>query len=220
MAEVEAVETELAEIARRIRRWRDEAGLTLQELARRSGVATSTIQKVETFQMVPTVAVLLKIARGLGRSASDFVSEGPTAHEVVHLTPAQRHPIGSRRRMLVERLSGDLVDAEVELWRIQLQPGKGSGPGELSYPGEGLVLCEEGELRFRIGADEYTLQPGDTLHFKTRSPHSWRNDADAPTRFLMLGTVPEALRGALHERLGASAGGAGHAPAPAGRARA
>ena len=197
----ETVESELARVAKRIRQWRDEAGLTLQELAARSGVATSTIQKVETFQMVPTVAVLLKIARGLGRSASDFVSEGPSAAEVVHLRAQQRHPVGSRRRMLVERLSGDLADAEVELWRITLQPGNGSGSGELCYSGEELVLCEEGELEFSIGEAEYRLRSGDTLHFKASVPHSWRNDGAGPVRFLILGTVPEALRGALHERL-------------------
>ena len=147
----DAVESELEQIARRIRQWRDEAGLTLQELAQRSGVATSTIQKVETFQMVPTIAVLLKVARGLGRSPSDFVSEGPAAASVVHLTAEQRHPVGSRRRMLVERLSGDLVDPEIELWRVRVQPGHGSGRGSIAYPGEELVLCEEGEILFRVG---------------------------------------------------------------------
>ena len=61
------VDAELARISQRIRRWREEAGLTLQDLARRSELATSTIQKVETAQMVPSIAVMLKIARGLGR---------------------------------------------------------------------------------------------------------------------------------------------------------
>ena len=61
----EAIDPDLERIAGRVRRWREEAGLTLLELARRSGVAASTIQKVESLQMVPTIGVLLKIARGL-----------------------------------------------------------------------------------------------------------------------------------------------------------
>jgi transcriptional regulator with XRE-family HTH domain len=205
VSEPDAVESELARVAQRIRSWRDESGLTLQELAQRSGVATSTIQKVETFQMVPTVAVLLKIARGLGRSASDFVSDGPGTAAVVHLTAEQRHPIGRRRQMLFERLSGDLARAELELWRITVQPGRGSGREAIAYPGEELVLCEQGEVTFRIGAEEVRLAAGDTLHFKASAGHSWRNDGDAPARFLILGTVPEALRGALHETVRRSA---------------
>jgi len=101
-----------------VREWREEAGYTLIELAERSGVAPSTIQKVESFQMVPTVAVMLKIARGLGRSAAELVSDAPPRASVVHPAPQGRHPVGNRRRMLVERLSGDLADADVELWRV------------------------------------------------------------------------------------------------------
>ena len=71
-----ALDQELARISQRIREARDAAGLTLQELAARSGVATSTIQKVETEQMIPSVAVIIKIARGLGMHVSQLVQEG------------------------------------------------------------------------------------------------------------------------------------------------
>ena len=56
----------LADMANQIRVCRSADGLTLQQLATRSGVAASTIHKVEARQMVPTVSVLLKIAKGLG----------------------------------------------------------------------------------------------------------------------------------------------------------
>ena len=64
------VDDELARISQRIREARDAAGLILQELAGKSGVATSTIQKVETEQMIQRVAVIIKIARGLGMHVS------------------------------------------------------------------------------------------------------------------------------------------------------
>lgn len=102
----EPVEAELAEVARRIRQWRADARLTLHELAQRSGVATSTIQKVETLQMVPSVAVLLKIARGLGRPGSDFVADGVPRARTTHLTASSRRPV-ERRGMVVERRPGD-----------------------------------------------------------------------------------------------------------------
>jgi transcriptional regulator with XRE-family HTH domain len=44
---------------------RTDERLTLQMLAQRSGVAASTIHKIEAQQMVPTISVLFKIARGL-----------------------------------------------------------------------------------------------------------------------------------------------------------
>jgi transcriptional regulator with XRE-family HTH domain len=206
MSEPDAVDTEIARLAQRVRRWREEAGYTLQELADRSDVATSTIQKVESYQMVPSVAVMLKIARGLGRSASELVSEAPAERSVVHLEASERHPVGNRRRMVVERISGDLAEAAVEMWRITVQPGYGSGRDAIAFSGEELVLCEQGELNVRIGDDEYRLRAGDVLHFKAQAPHSWRNEGRSAARFLILGTLSPALRVALHRRISGRAG--------------
>ncbi len=200
-----AVEAEIARIGRRIRRWREEAGLTLQELAERSGVAPSTIQKVESCQMVPSVAVLLKIARGLGRPPGDFVADESTRDEVALMREGDRPVLASRRGMRVERLSGDLPDPEVEAWRVSLEPGVGSGPGEIRYRGEELVLGESGTVRFRLAKDTIDLGPGDVLHFKSRVPHAWENPGPGPARFLVLGTLAPALREALHARRGTGA---------------
>jgi transcriptional regulator with XRE-family HTH domain len=65
----------LADMATQIRACRAADGLTLKQLAARCGVAASTIHKVEAQQMVPTVGVLLKIARGLGRSPQDLIRD-------------------------------------------------------------------------------------------------------------------------------------------------
>ena len=63
-------------MARPLRACRAEDGLTLQQLATRCGVAASTIHKIEAQQMVPTVSVVLKIARGLGRRPEELVRDG------------------------------------------------------------------------------------------------------------------------------------------------
>jgi transcriptional regulator with XRE-family HTH domain len=195
------VDAELARISQRVRRLRDEAGLTLQQLAGRSGVATSTIQKVETEQMIPSVAVLMKIARGLGRRVSELVDGGGDELESVHLPAEQRHPIGTPGQLLVERLSGDLFDPALETWRVTLHPGVSSGHDAIHYDGEELIICEEGTVVFRLGAREVTLRAGDTLHFKASIPHHWRNDSQAPTRFTVTGTLPNKFRAAMHGRV-------------------
>ena len=105
------VDAELEGISQRIREARERAEFTLQELARRSGVAPSSIQKVETGQMIPSVAVVMKIARGLGVRAGELV-DGVPEDEVplVHLRPEDRHPVGREGELVVERLTGDRFD--------------------------------------------------------------------------------------------------------------
>ena len=70
------LDTELDKISDRIRFWREERGLSRQELAELSGVAASTVHKVETRQMTPSIAVVLKLAHGLGRRPAEIMAEG------------------------------------------------------------------------------------------------------------------------------------------------
>lgn len=198
-----AVDEELARISQRIREARDGAGLTLQELAAKSGVATSTIQKVETEQMIPSVAVILKIARGLGMHVSQLVQEGEETLEVSHISARERHEIGSKDKLIVERLSGDLLEPALEMWRVTLYPGVSSGRQAIEYDGEEIAVCEAGQVTFCLGEQEYVLATGDSLHFKASIPHFWRNDGDSPARFTVTGTLPRKFRVALRQQMGA-----------------
>lgn len=200
-----AVDQELARISQRIREARDAAGLTLQELAANSGVATSTIQKVETEQMIPSVAVVLKIARGLGTHVSQLVQEGDESLEVSHVSARERHEIGKKGKLLVERLSGDLLEPALEMWRVTLHPGVSSGRQAIEYDGEEIAICEAGEVTFCLGEQEYLLATGDSLHFKASIPHFWRNDGSSPARFTVTGTLPRKFRAALRQQMGSLA---------------
>lgn len=200
----EDVGRELVQISARVRRWREAADLTLQELASRSGVATSTIQKIETGQMVPSIAILLKVARGLGRRPSELLHEGSDELEVVHLRRQERHPVGVEGKLLVERLSGELADPRLETWRVTIHPGQSSGESSIQFEGEEIVVCEEGEVVFRVGDQDHILGTGDVLHFKARNPHSFRNESRRPARFVVTGSLPVRFREAMQARVTAA----------------
>jgi transcriptional regulator with XRE-family HTH domain len=201
------VDQELARISQRIRASREAAGLTLQELAGRSGVATSTIQKVEKEQMTPSVAVILKIARGLGVRLSELVVDTGDELEILYMRASERHPIGAPGKLVVERLSGDLFEPALETWRVTLHPGYSSGRGTIQYEGEELLIGERGVVTFQVGDREYLVRAGDTLHFKASIPHSWRNDGDTPARFIVTGTLPKKFRAMMHGRVANAAPG-------------
>ena len=188
---------DLQRVATRLRVWREDAGLSLQSLATRSGVAASTIQKIERQQMVPTIGVLLKIAHGLRRRPSEFLDEQGTQLEVVHLpaTKRRRHPDGSGGR--VERLAADLIDPRFDAYRVEHAPGGSMGRIPIHFHGEQLILGLAGELTVTIDARRYLVQPGDTLHWKAHLPHFWANEGTEPARFLIAGTLPEDMRGVM-----------------------
>jgi transcriptional regulator with XRE-family HTH domain len=196
-----SIDGEIARISARIRRWREEAGLTLQELANRSDLATSTVQKVETGQMIPSVVVLLKLSHGLGRRPSELIREGDADLDIAFVRASERDRTGHEKSMVIERLSGDLSDSSLEMWRVHLHPEASSGSAPIHYAGEELVVCEKGRVVFTIGDEEYDLDAGDSLHFKAHLPHSWRNRGRRVAVFTVTGTLPARFRAMLRSRV-------------------
>ena len=191
------IEAYLDGIAARLRAWRTAEGLTLQQVASLSRVAASTIQKIERRQMVPTVTVLFKIARGFGRSPAELIDDAAVPRDVVHRRAAASAPsaagsaVSAAGCALVpaEHLTGQLSAPRLSLWRVSVPPGEGAAAPHLGPRGELLILCESGRLETRVAEQVYTLAAGDSLHCKTRAGLAWRTVGDEPAELVVIGTA-------------------------------
>src|SRR6478609_3564394 len=70
-------------IGRRVRALREGMGLSLRELALRSGVGAATLSQVERGESSPTIAVAARIAEGLELTLSQLLRLDETRHVVV-----------------------------------------------------------------------------------------------------------------------------------------
>ena len=57
-----------------LRRWREQRGYSVRELARRAGVGYVSIVRIENGHMSPTVEMLEKLAKALNIGLRDFFS--------------------------------------------------------------------------------------------------------------------------------------------------
>jgi transcriptional regulator with XRE-family HTH domain len=177
--------SEMELIATRIRRWRDEASLTLQDLADRAGVSASTIHKVENNQTVPTLTVFLKIAAGLGRSPGDLLDTDVKPGMVMVTRADERLVVGPLDGHRLERVVGELLNSELDMWRSTIQPGVAADMAPLKGEGESILLVEAGELRVWVDEEEYLLAPGDAIHHKSSLGRRTINDGDVPVVILV-----------------------------------
>jgi len=157
----------LADMASQIRAGRCADGLTLQQLATRSGVAASTIHKVEAQQMVPTVSVLLKIAKGLGCRPEELIRDGDD--ETSGNEPSQ--PLASQDEGATGRADhrfapdspGRPAHRELLVSKLALSVGQ-SFPQLAIEPGERVVLLvEAGTVELEAGPKQITLSQGDCV---------------------------------------------------------
>lgn len=190
------MDRELRLLGARVKACREEEGLTLLDLAERSGVAPSTVQKIEKGHMVPTIGVLMKIAGGLRRRVSYFLGDDEGSRDVSHRSATGRSAMGTNNQIRVERLAADLRDPDFDAYEIIIPPGKNSGKESLRHRGDELAVGLKGEVEFHIGDDRFVLRAGDSLHFKSSLPHSWRNVGDRTARMIVVGSMPRSFQSA------------------------
>ena len=177
-------------IAERFRRAREEAGLTLREVAERAELAPSTIQKIENQRIVPSIAVAVRLANALNRRASYFIEEDQQAPPDLRIIQRGR----GRRLGLIsdpvsfQQIAEPLANPRMEAYLVTVQPGGQSDSSEpITYRGEEIFICTKGRLRFELRGKEYLLSPGDTLHLKGDIPHRWENPGPREAAMLMVG---------------------------------
>lgn len=172
---------------------RKQAGLSLQQLAVKSDVSAAAIHKIEQSGMVPTITTLLKVAGALGRPVAYFVDEEEVASDpTVFVRDGEQRPIlTSHTGIDLAGISGTYGRFYLAGARATVVPGASSGDHFLEHPGEELVYLLEGVLEFVVNQQTYRLQPGDSLHFRTVQPHSWRNPGTADALALWMALRPQ-----------------------------
>lgn len=176
-------------IARRVRELRAEQGLTLDQLAARSGVSRSMISVVERGESSPTAALLDKLAAGLGTTLNALFE---VPHEPGPPSPVARRAeqpewqdpgSGYRRRALTPpRLQAPLQLVEVHF------PAGARVSYEAGVQRAGLhqqVWLIEGSLVIAAGDQQHKLAAGDCLAMALDQPVSFRNPARKPAHYLV-----------------------------------
>lgn len=165
-----------------LRARREEQGISLSELSRRSGIAKGTLSQLESGSGNPTIETVFSLSNALGVPVSTLLSERAEPDVLVV------------RSGEVEVLSGDAIDLRmlrkldpagglVEVYDQQVRPGavqKSSG-----HPGIEHHLVISGRLR--IGANGRSLEagPGDYVSFRAAGPHEYEA-LDGPVASVLL----------------------------------
>jgi len=174
-----------------ILRLRKERKLLLTELAKLSGVAASTISRIENGKMSPTYAVLARLGDALGVRWSDIVGEAQNSF-APGCRAVTRADAGIRQataRGIYEWLGTDLVTKDMEPTVIEAVLEKGS-PLLEGHSGQELIYVLEGTLVFHM--QHYAplvLEKGDSVYFDANTPHA-AYSRGGPARFLSIVSRP------------------------------
>jgi transcriptional regulator with XRE-family HTH domain len=174
-------------LGERLKAARQRHGLTLDELAQRTGVSRAMISRIERGESSPTATVLVRLGSGLGLSLSALLEEeagtGPLSRRASQ--PVWRDPAsGYLRRNVSPRGTGSGFEiVEVELpGGAEVRLDSAAGAPALDQQ----IWVLRGRLDLTVEGVRHELAEGDCLQMHLRGPIVYRNPGDAPVRYAVI----------------------------------
>jgi len=172
----------------RVRALRDAMGLSLRELALRSGVSAPMLSQVERGETSPTLQVAARIAHGLELRLSQLLRLDEDGAVTVVRAKDRRPGGNARRGHRYELLSAPLPGQRAELSRHTLAPGAATGGAEdppMHEPGSReTALVEHGRVVLVCDGQRHPLAVGDCVTFDADLPHHFENPGPDEARLL------------------------------------
>jgi len=164
-------------IAASIRRERDRSGLSLTELARRAGIAKSTLSQLESGVGNPSVETLWALGVALGVPFSRLVDQPRPVVRVIR-SGEGLVTYSERANYAATLLASCPPGARRDIYRIEVQPGEprlsephNPGATEHLVLSTGRALVGPAGEPAELGPGDYIAYPGDAPHiFKALEP--------------------------------------------------
>jgi transcriptional regulator with XRE-family HTH domain len=162
----------LAAIAASLRRERERTGRSLTEVARRAGIAKSTLSQLESGSANPSVETLWALGVALGVPFSQLVEPPQPQVRVVRASEGARIPSDQAIYTGILLAAGS-PHSRRDIYRIEVEPGS-IRKAEAHIPGsiEHLIVAV-GRMRVGPADAEIELGPGDYITFRGDIPHTY-----------------------------------------------
>ncbi|MER1987339.1 MAG: cupin domain-containing protein [Solibacillus sp.] len=180
-------------VGENLRKIRKSKNITIQDVAKKTGLTSSFISQFERNLTDGSVASLQKIASALGVTVSElfqYENEFTSTMDEISI-------VRNDYRKKLKYPGGKLTDYQLTNDKGQLQVllcevKKGGTSGEQYHHAgvEECIIVLEGQMEITIDRSTYILNEGDTIKFASHKPHAWRNLGDDCLKVIWIITPP------------------------------
>ena len=178
---------ELGPLGERVKKIREEKGLTLADVSSRTGIDQSYLKLIESEEVSPPLGILIKLGKALGMKMGFFISGGATCAYTVVRKEEQKKI--SRRAATEDKsygytyqaLAPGKKDRHMEPFLVTLDPSKEKKLS--SHDGQEFIYVLEGRMEAIIGDESVVLEEGDSIYYDSNVPHQVRS-VEGSTRIL------------------------------------
>lgn len=180
------------EIGKRIKQFRLQRRLTLQDMAEKTGFTKGYLCKVENSQKAPPVSTLAMVAKALKVSISDIFGEEERKNSISLVKKGERPLIardGSNFGYSYQALSDLSFEKHMEPYILNFPLRPKENP-HFQHKGEELLFVIEGTMKFFYGEKELIVEEGDCIYFDASIPHHGERYGKKKLKCLMVIYTP------------------------------
>ncbi|MCB8955781.1 MAG: helix-turn-helix transcriptional regulator [Nocardioides sp.] len=160
----------------RLRRVREERGVTLTEVAQTTGISKSTLSRLENGQRRPSLELLLPLAQTYRVPLDDLVGAPEVGDPRIRLKPRR---VNGRTVLPLTRPGG------IQAWKIVI-PRSQSRPNPRTHDGFEWLYVLSGRMRLVLGDQDLVLAVGEAAEFDTQVPHWFGSTGEGPAEVLSI----------------------------------
>jgi transcriptional regulator with XRE-family HTH domain len=160
----------------RLRRVREQRGVTLTEVAHVTGISKSTLSRLENGQRRPSLELLLPLAQTYRVPIDDLVGAPEVGDPRIRLKPRR---VNGRTVLPLTRPGG------IQAWKIVI-PTSQSEPKPRTHDGFEWLYVLSGRMRLVMGDQDVVLGIGEAAEFDTMVPHWFGSTGEGPAEVLSI----------------------------------
>jgi len=164
-------------VGENVRKFREAAGLTVQQFAERTGFSAALLTQVENRMVSPSLGTLVKIANAFDTTVSAFLG-GKEEREFSIVRKEDRAVVsrvglkeGGKSPYTYESLGSGKAGRKMEPFLVRLQPLSDPPRSRSTHDGEEFLYVLSGRVEVCLGNLSDTLEEGDSIYYDSTIPH-------------------------------------------------
>ncbi|MDH5173849.1 MAG: XRE family transcriptional regulator [Elusimicrobiota bacterium] len=154
------------DLGSRLRDFRRRRKMTLEELAKRTGLTSSFLSQVERNITSPSVKSLREIANALNTKVGCFFEEENGRDFIFIKKDNRRRVVNDGLKSFYEVLASDLLGIRMEPSLLVLKSGGMMEKQPGSLDGEEFAFVLKGRVELLRGTEKFIMEKGDSIYFK------------------------------------------------------
>jgi len=171
----EEPEKGVGDIGKRIRKLREERGLSLEALSSLTGFEVGFLSSLEKNEAQPQLGTVIKLSKALDSAFGRLVSGvgnklyAITRKDERRTVSRSTSQTGKKQVYIYKSLAQDVKGRHMESLIVQLEE---VSEKEISvHEGEEFIFVLDGMVILEIGEESFELEPGDSAYYLSTTPH-------------------------------------------------